>query len=165
MTYPQWWERLVAAIIDGLIIGVPWVIINVILQSIAGYSVALIIVMSLISAVIYVGAFVAYKVIMETSPRQATLGKMVFGLQLVDGAGNRVGQQQALMRTWPWWVPGAMIVFGLLGVLGTLLNLLLAIGLIVNYALFFVDPKGRCFHDQTANCNVIKTGPGMVSQS
>jgi len=31
MTYPQWWERLVAAIIDGIILAIVMFIINAIL--------------------------------------------------------------------------------------------------------------------------------------
>ncbi len=163
MTYPQWWERLVAGIIDGIIMAIVVFILNLILVGIAGTSVTFIKIMIIISTLISVGVIVAYKVILESSQMQATVGKLVFGIKVVDGAGQRLTPKQALMRTWPWWIQ----LIAILGVViaGTLLNVLVMLALIAIFCTFFMDPVGRCIHDQTANCHVIKAGEGMIKTS
>jgi len=101
MTYPQWWERLVAALIDGIILAIISFIIASILIAIAGYNLTMIRIMGLIAALINTAIFVGYKVFFESGTWQATPGKMVFGLKVVTDGGNRASVQEALMRTWP----------------------------------------------------------------
>ena len=160
MTYPQWWERLVAGIIDGIIMAIVVFILNLILVGIGGTNFTVIRIMIIISTLISVAAIVAYKVLLESSQMQATVGKMVFGIKVVDGAGQRLTPKQALMRTWPWWLQ-LIAIFGIV-ISGMLLNVLVALALIGIFCTFFMDPLGRCIHDQTANCHVIKAGEGMI---
>lgn len=165
MTYPQWWERLVAGIIDGIIMAIAILLINLILGVFAFGSPTMARILGLLAVLIGTGAIVAYKVIFESSSMQATIGKMVFGIKVVDGAGQRVGMQQALMRTWPWWLNLIAVFVVISATLGTVLNVLVVIALIAIFCSFFVAPEGRCIHDQSANCHVIKAGEGMKKTS
>jgi len=162
MTYPQWWERLVAAIIDGIILVVVTLIVTLILQAVASGSRGFLMVMTVVATLINFAIIVAYKVVMESSKYQATVGKIVFGLQLTDDAGGRVPMQQALMRTWPWWLQLLTIFAAFSATLGTVLSLLVVIGMILVFCSFFMAPIGRCIHDQTANCHVVKSGKGLI---
>jgi uncharacterized RDD family membrane protein YckC len=105
---------------------------------------------------------VAYKVLLESSKAQATVGKMVFGLKVVDGTGQRVGMQQALIRTWPWWLNLITVLTVASATLGWILSVLVALALVGIFCTFFLEPIGRCIHDSTANCHVIKAGEGMI---
>ena len=162
MTYPQWWERLVAGIIDGIIMAVAILLISLILGLLAFGSFTVARIMSLLAVLIGTAVVVGYKVILESSQMQATVGKLVFGLKVVDGAGQRVGMQQALMRTWPWWLNLVSVFVVVSATLGTVLNILVVLALIAIFCSFFLEPIGRCIHDQTANCHVIKASEGMI---
>lgn len=160
MQYPQWWERLVAGIIDGIIMVVVGLIVGTIFGLASGGSVTALRILGFLAALINTALFVGYKVFFESGQWQATPGKMVFGLKVVDESGQRAPVQQVLMRTWPWWL-------SLLGALGALLltgllNVLVAIAIIGIFCTFFMPPGGRCIHDTTAKMYVIKAGPGMI---
>jgi len=157
MTYPEWWQRFLAALIDGVIFIVIAFIINAIFVAMGGYY------MLVLAALINTVLFVAYKVIFEGGPLQATPGKMCFGLKLVNDQGARANQQQAFMRTWPWWLNLLSLLGGIAPALGTILSLLVLIAVIVIFATFFMDPVGRCLHDQTAKSHIIKAGKGMFA--
>lgn len=162
MTYPQWWERLVAGLIDGIIMAVVVWLIRLILTQLAFGSLTVFYIMIVFSAAIGTAVVVAYKVFFESSKFQATPGKMVFGLKVVDGAGQRVAPMQALIRTWPWWLNLISVLAIFSFTLSTLLSLLVLLALIAVFCSFFLEPIGRCIHDQSANCHVIKAGEGMI---
>jgi uncharacterized RDD family membrane protein YckC len=161
MQYPQWWERLVAGIIDGIIMAIVVFLISFILIAIGGGSVTAIRILGFIAALISTALVVGYKVFFESGPWQATPGKMVFGLKVVDESGQRAPVQQVLMRTWPWWL-NLLGAIGALLLIGTVLNLLIALAIIGIFCTFFMPPGGRCIHDTTAKMYVIKAGPGML---
>jgi uncharacterized RDD family membrane protein YckC len=163
MTYPQWWERLVAGIIDGIILMIVIFIINAIFTGIAGFNLTMLRVMLLFAVLVNTAIIVGYKVFFEGGQWQATPGKMVFGIKVADANGARAPIQQVFMRTWPWWL-NLIGVIGALTLAGTLINLLIALAIIGIFFTFFMEPLGRCVHDKTANLYVIKAGPGMVSQ-
>ena len=161
MQYPQWWERLVAGIIDGVIMAIVVIIISTILVAIGGGSLTAIRILGFIAALISTALVVGYKVFFESGTWQATPGKMVFGLKVVDEGGQRAPLQQVLMRTWPWWL-NLLGALGALLLIGMVLNILIAIAIIAIFCTFFMPPGGRCIHDTTAKMYVIKAGPGMI---
>jgi uncharacterized RDD family membrane protein YckC len=161
MQYPQWWERLVAGIIDGIIMAIVVFLISFILVALAGSSVTAIRILGFIAALISTALVVGYKVFFEGGTWQATPGKMVFGLKVVDEGGQRAPIQQVLLRTWPWWL-NLLGALGALLLIGTALNLLIALAIIGIFCTFFMPPGGRCIHDTTAKMYVIKAGPGML---
>jgi len=71
--------RLVAFIIDGIVIGIPAVIISSIIGAIFNNA--------SLSSLIYVAAFITYSGLMESSSYQATLGKKLLGLKVVGTGG------------------------------------------------------------------------------
>jgi len=164
MQYPQWWERLVAGIIDGVIMAIVVIIISTILVAIGGGSLTAIRILGFIAALISTALVVGYKVFFESGTWQATPGKMVFGLKVVDEGGQRAPLQQVLMRTWPWWL-NLLGALGALLLIGMVLNLLIAIAIIAIFCTFFMPPGGRCIHDTTAKMYVIKAGPGMIKSA
>lgn len=164
MTKPQWWERVLAAVVDGLVLMIPIIIIWVIFGLLMGGNMAVNIIITLIASLIITAGIVAYKVVLESGPRQATVGKMVFGLQVVDAeGGQRVPVQQALIRTWPWWL-GLANFLSPVPVLGILISLAILGVWIALLVLFIMDPNGQSIHDKMARCMVMKTGKGMVGQ-
>jgi uncharacterized RDD family membrane protein YckC len=160
MQYPQWWERLVAGIIDGVIMAIVVIIISFIFVALGGSSGTAIRILGFIAGLISTALVVGYKVFFESGTWQATPGKMVFGLKVVDESGQRAPIQQVLMRTWPWWL-NLLGALGALLLIGTVLNLLIALAIIGIFCTFFMPPGGRCIHDTTAKMYVIKSGPGM----
>ncbi len=161
MKYPEWWQRLLAGLIDGVILAIGYMIIIAIFTAIAGFSLTALRILLLLATLIYTAAVVGYKVFFESSPMQATPGKMAFGLKVADESGNRAALKPVLMRTWPWWLY-------LLGVLDALLlinifSLLAALAIIGIFCTFFMPPLGRTLHDQTANLHVIKAGKGWFA--
>jgi uncharacterized RDD family membrane protein YckC len=164
MTYPQWWERLVAGIIDGVIFAVVSYILQEIFISIGiGMgSISMLQVMAIISVIITVVLVVLYKTFFEGGSWQATPGKMVFGLKVVDESGGKPDRKAVIMRTWPWWVQLITVIQILLLMGQGLFGIIILVVMIAVFVSFFLDPKGRCLHDQTAGLNVIKADKGMV---
>ena len=171
MTYPQWWERLVAAIIDGIILAVVYFVIELIFRGIAtslltSGSLFIAQLVMAISVVLYVAAIVAYKGFFEGGKWQATPGKMVFGLQVQSDGGGKPDMKSVIMRTWPWWIYLIVALAWLISLTlaGTLYFVILVVNIVI-VASFFMAPVGRCIHDQTANLHIVKSGKGMVGGS
>lgn len=164
MQYPQWWERLVAGIIDGVIMAVVVIIISFILVALGGTSGTAIRILGFIAGLISTALVVGYKVFFESGAWQATPGKMVFGLKVVDEGGQRAPVQQVFLRTWPWWL-NLLGAIGALLLITTVLNLLITLAIIGIFCTFFMPPGGRCIHDTTAKMYVIKAGPGMIKSA
>ncbi len=160
MQYPQWWERLLAGLIDGIILAIVILIISAIFGLMAGSSMTALRILLFLAALINTALIVGYKVFFEGGKWQATPGKMVFGLQVVDESGQRAPIQQVFLRTWPWWLNLLSVVGGLL-LIAWILTILIVLAMIGIFCTFFMPPGGRCIHDSTAKMYVIKTGPGL----
>ena len=161
MQYPQWWERLLAGLIDGIIMAIVVLVIGTIFVALGGSSLTAIRILGFLAALINTALIVGYKVFFESGPWQATPGKMVFGLKVVDESGQRAPIQQVFMRTWPWWI-SLLGALGALLLIGWALNLLISLAIIGIFCTFFMPPGGRCIHDTTAKMYVIKAGPGLL---
>jgi uncharacterized RDD family membrane protein YckC len=162
MHAPQWWERLVAAIIDGLVLLIPAVLINLLFGLMLGSSMILNVLLVLVASLIIIAGVVAYKVLLEGGPKQATLGKMVFGLQVVNLEGGKPNRIQAIIRTWPWWL-GLLNIFSPIPVLGILVAILVVAAFIGVFVTVVLSPHGQGIHDKTANCYVIKASDGLIA--
>ncbi|MCW5770238.1 MAG: RDD family protein [Rhodospirillaceae bacterium] len=164
MNRPEWWERVLAAVIDGLVVLIPALIIYVIFGLLSGGNLAIALIMNLLAAVIVTAGIVAYKVILESGPKQATLGKMVFGLQVVAvDTGGRMTMQQAVIRTWPWWLNLASFLSPV-PILGVLISVLIFAGWIALLVMVTMDPNGQGLHDKMARAMIVKSGKGFVGQ-
>ncbi|MEM9683693.1 MAG: RDD family protein [Pseudomonadota bacterium] len=145
---PEWWERAVAAVIDGAMFAVPGFILQVVLIRVAFGDQNLMLAMSWLAIALSVVAFVLYKSWMESRPRQATVGKMLLGLKVVTADGTRPTFRQAVLRTWPWW-------FVLLTGVEILLSLAALVILIAAYLVSLLSRDGRGLHDRTVGCVVL----------
>lgn len=152
-----WWQRAVAAIIDSIILAVPTYILMAVLSLgtfaattrfdpetgeltefdpagfFAGFFISL-----LVGAVITV----AYRVILEGSPRGQTVGKMAMKIRVADvNTGGPIGYGRAFVR---WLV-------------ATVLWLVLYIPGLIDILFPLWDPKRQTIHDKAANSVVVVT--------
>ncbi len=136
--YAGFWLRLIAYLID-------WVIIFAVLFAAGVASIVVIHVASgdtagsqssgtLIEVVALVGTWLYYT-LMESSGRQATLGKMAIGLKVTDEEGHRISFSRANGRYW-----------------GKILS---AVILAVGYMMAGWTVKKQALHDLMAGCLVI----------
>jgi uncharacterized RDD family membrane protein YckC len=108
--YGGFWRRAVAAVIDSVVIGVVMVGIGMFLPIVenAGMSnispaeravgiAAEVNLTTLGTLILLVGGWL-YAALLESSPRQATLGKMALSLRVTDMEGDRVNFAQASGR-------------------------------------------------------------------
>ena len=128
MKYAGFWIRLVALVIDCIII-VP--LNNYILSYLGDGSILRILVPNII--------WWAYTAGLTSSNLQATLGKKILGLKVVDLNGNRISFGQSTGRFF------ASILSGL--ILG------------IGYLMVAFNPKKQGLHDQIAGTYVIKNMP------
>jgi uncharacterized RDD family membrane protein YckC len=96
--YAGFWLRVVAAIIDGVIVEIVVYIIGFavgygMVSSGGGANSA-----AMLSGLIGLVIGIAYWCGMESSAKQATLGKMAVGIKVTDLAGNRISFGRALGR-------------------------------------------------------------------
>jgi uncharacterized RDD family membrane protein YckC len=124
-SYGGFWVRVVAAIIDGIILGVVQFILNQIIDDTA--------VLSLVNLVV---GWLYYSG-MESSSRQATLGKMALGLAVTDLNGNRISFGRATGRYF------AKVISALI--------------LLIGFIMVAFTEKKQGLHDMIASTLVIKT--------
>ena len=142
--------RLVAFVIDNLVLLVPMMIWSAVFQNITGSEVvtlemlmeaseaeldALLDQYTLLSA----GAFLIqgiYHAFLESSPWQATLGKRALGISVTDENGNRIGILRAFARH-----------FG---------RLLCQITFMIGYLMILLTARGQGLHDRVAGTFVVR---------
>lgn len=92
--YAGFWRRLAAAILDLVILIVPMFVLGLVVALITGPK-------SQATAAADLSTLVVlwlYFAIMESSRKQATLGKLAFGMRVVDLGGNRISFLRASAR-------------------------------------------------------------------
>jgi uncharacterized RDD family membrane protein YckC len=110
--YGGFWIRVVAAIIDAIIVRIPVHIVGAIfglsgfalggLGAMGGFGHIAALPLMLFGGGVLVLLIIAgswlYEAFMLSSPYQATLGKMIFGMKVTDLAGNRISFARATGR-------------------------------------------------------------------
>jgi uncharacterized RDD family membrane protein YckC len=147
----EWWKRVVAIIIDGLILGIPgYAIIALLgvgfasdaeidpvtgeLEGGAGFFAGF-----LVSILAFAVIGVLYFVLLNGNDRGQTVGKMAMKIQVRDEAtGGPIGYGKAFLR----WLVGWVLSFICLG---TLIDVLFPLW----------DPKRQTLHDKAASSLVI----------
>jgi uncharacterized RDD family membrane protein YckC len=153
--YAGFWLRVVAAIIDGLIIGIPFAVICFLVFASAFpmlarmqgeppmMIVATVLPRIIVIAIIYIVGTWLYWASMESSEWQATLGKKALGLYVTDMDGKRTTFGRTSGRFWA----GRGIGFvPYLGALYFLISCIMA---------GFTEKK-QALHDMIANCLVLR---------
>jgi uncharacterized RDD family membrane protein YckC len=154
--YSEWWKRVVAAIIDGLVIGIPSSILLSIF-SIGTFSSAELTCDAngvctttggtgffmgfLISWLVITAVGIAYKIYFDGSEKGQTVGKMAMKIQVRDEAtGGPIGYGRAAIR---YVVAAALSAFTC------------GIGGLVDLLFPLWDPKRQTLHDKAANSVVV----------
>lgn len=106
MNYAGFWIRFLATLIDGIVIAT-FVGIVVNLIGIGGAQQA-----SLSYSLFMLAAQWGYYSLMESSERQATLGKIVLGLRVTDLQGNRISFGKATARFFGKVLSGLLLFIG-----------------------------------------------------
>jgi uncharacterized RDD family membrane protein YckC len=164
MQYPRIWERFAAAFVDWLLYTVfNFAFFFLLLTAFAFSSVAMTRIVGFLAMLLATFIIIAYKVMFESSRLQATPGKLVFGLRVVDANGGRAGWIHVLLRTWPWWVYLITAITQIL-LAGYWVHGIIWLGLLGLFFTILLPPGGRCLHDITAGLHVMKAGPGMMGR-
>jgi uncharacterized RDD family membrane protein YckC len=118
--YGGFWIRVVAAIIDGLVVNSVVAPVAFLIAAAIGFA-GLAVSMPgqgihLVSAIVggalgFVGSWL-YEAVMLSSSRQATLGKMAVSLKVTDLAGNRLSFERATGRHFAKYISGATLGIG-----------------------------------------------------
>ena len=149
----EWWQRLVAIIIDYIILGVPRSIITAIFYQSAvsggiyqSHFVGSLIVIGIIFAVIDIGYFA----LLNGSEKGQTVGQMMLGIAVRDDStGGAIGPERAGLRIIVLY-PGVLVSW--IPVIGALAGLYtLVAGLSPLW-----DNRRQGFHDKVAHTDVIK---------
>ena len=115
--YGGFWIRVVAAIIDGVLLRVVVAPIHVIFGGLglAGLTggiphAGLALLGGGITFIVLIFGSWLYEAFMESSSYQATLGKMICGMKVTDLSGNRISFERATGRHFAKWL-SVMILF------------------------------------------------------
>jgi uncharacterized RDD family membrane protein YckC/Tfp pilus assembly major pilin PilA len=99
--YAGFWRRAAAAVLDGVILIIPNLIIAFLVQGL-GATLVQIVVDAL------------YYAILTSSASQATLGKRAFGIKVTNLEGGRIGFGRALARYFAAWLSAIILGIGFL---------------------------------------------------
>lgn len=118
--YGGFWIRLVAFVIDAILVGIViWpfslmigVIIGVTGSAISMPGVGIHVVNGIVGFAISLCANWIYEAALESSSRQATVGKMVLGLKVTDLEGRRISFARATGRHFAKFISGMMLLIG-----------------------------------------------------
>src|SRR5262245_31220049 len=102
MQYPKISERFAAALIDWLLYTTFCLGFYLVWVQFSFGSTTMLRIVGFIAILLDVGIMVGYKVLFEGGKLQATPGKLVFGLKVVDPSGARAPWNRVLLRTAPW---------------------------------------------------------------
>ncbi len=101
--YAGFWRRAAAYFVDGLVLLVPSVVLTLAARSSVGLSWLLQLLLGWL-----------YLALLESGPRQATVGKMAFGIKVTDLEGNRISFARATGRYFGMFVSGIILGIGFL---------------------------------------------------
>lgn len=104
MNYAGFWIRFLATLIDGIVIAT---FVGIVVNLIGGAQQA-----SLSYSLFMLTAQWGYYSLMESSERQATLGKIVLGLRVTDLQGNRISFGKATARFFGKVLSGLLLFIG-----------------------------------------------------
>ena len=143
--YGGFWIRFVAVLIDGLVLGIvvwPVSAMLAVMIGIAGGTVSMpelgvSLVRGTVVWTLFLFAGWIYEATMESSSRQATLGKMALGLKVTDEYGNRISFARASGRFFAK-ILSRMILF-------------------IGYIMAGFTERKRALHDMIAGTLVIRT--------
>jgi uncharacterized RDD family membrane protein YckC len=152
--YAGFWLRVVASLIDSLILAVPTILIVWFVDpaylTAPGQAQPSVLALLLPAGLIWI-----YFAGLESSSRQASLGKQVVKIVVTDLEGQPVPFSVASLRAWPMYILnlGAAVdsFFGTVGIEGVA-----ALAVTVSCLAVALTRRKQGFHDMMANCLVIR---------
>ena len=140
MEYAGFWRRSAAIAIDGILLGMIQAVVNIVMIASIGVigedSEELAIgIVGVVSLATFIGMWL-YFALMESSGKQATLGKMLVGIVVTDINGDRVSFGKASGR-----------YFG---------KIVSSIILMIGYLMAAFTERKQALHDIMAGCLVIR---------
>ena len=116
--FKGFWIRLVAFLIDSIILGILVVTTLFVLIFTAGSLFGEAAGFGMLLLVLFLAPFatIFYKPLMEASEYQGTFGKYLLGMKVVDSRGERITRKNSFIRTIVYMVLLAVFV-GILGIL------------------------------------------------
>ena len=122
--YAGFWRRFLAAIIDGFVLSVPFYVLETTIRNHSlwselvaqGYDLGALNMVIEVYILLYSTLVIwAYNSGMESSPFQATLGKLALGLYVTDLKGQRISLKRATGRTFAKFLSIVTLLLGYLG--------------------------------------------------
>jgi len=110
--YAGFWTRFGAFIIDGILLGVAGAVVGFIIGLFVGISGADLEVGQTFAVLVGIALGIAYYVVMESSARQATVGKLALGIKVTDMQGNRITPGKAAVRYFSKILSGIILLIG-----------------------------------------------------
>ena len=108
--YGSFGNRFVAALLDGLIVGIPMVGMNFFMMGVTPLDKGL----NFMPTIINVIVGWLYSALQESSYKQATIGKRAMNLKVTDLYGNQISFAQASGRHFAKILSGCMLLIGYL---------------------------------------------------
>jgi len=116
-SYADFWKRAIAYFVDTIILVVGAFVIGLImgfLEVFIGMYPLFVVIAGFLVSVTYLACLllfgVAYLVCFHSSKRQATPGKMLIGIKVVDYNGNRIGFLRSLARYFSMFLSGFFLI-------------------------------------------------------
>jgi uncharacterized RDD family membrane protein YckC len=132
LEYAGFWSRVAALIVDNAIVTIFGVALLIAASGIGAEAV-------LIANLAYIVIAILYWPLLESSERQATVGKQLMGIQVVDANGARLSFVRALLRN--------------------LAKILSSLPFGLGFVLAAFTPKKQALHDMVTKCLVVRAGP------
>lgn len=139
MTYASFLKRTGAYLVDSIIYGIIVLAIYFVIFLCFGAEHALSVVSGGWGSIIGAIVFVLYYACQEASAKQATIGKIIFGLKVTDLNGQPLSFGRALCRMLGFYVSMLILYIGFLMCLWT--------------------EKKQCLHDMMAGCLIVDEKP------
>jgi uncharacterized RDD family membrane protein YckC len=120
--YAGFWIRFVAALIDGILVECVVIPISIVIGGAIGVASSVSrnsgaalggqLLAGMLTFAIGAGGAWIYEAAMESSSKQATLGKMIFGMKVTDLNGNRISFGRATGRHFAKYISGLTLLIG-----------------------------------------------------
>ncbi len=161
MNYASFWSRLLAGLIDTVVLLIPSIIIVALFEP-EFYSGPENHTDNPVTYFLLAGLWAIYQGGMESSRHQATLGKKLVKAYVSDTQGGRLSFSTAAIRCWPMYLPNLMIGLGAVAEnsfqieVGTSLTSLTIVLPVVSCIYIFQSDKNQGLHDWASGTLVLR---------
>ena len=100
--YAGFWRRAAASLLDYIVLIIPTTAINIAFQADSGMT----------GFILNTVVCCLYYALLHSSAKQATLGKMAFGVKVTDRAGERIGVLRGVGRYFATFISAVILMIG-----------------------------------------------------